>query len=395
MAEKSEQLFEAMLKEAGMPTTETALKAEWDAINTAEGSQITNNSAWSPFWRLISAIVTAPALWLVRLLVRHALPNVFLQFATGTYLDVYAWGVDLTRNPAVKAEGLLVFTRADASGSLTIPAGTRVESPAINGVIHAVITTADALIPEGQLESSVGVQAVEAGTTANLGPGYYSVLADAVSGITSVTNREDWLTTPGADKEDDEALRLRARNQFAAVGQYHHDAGYRAVVTAFSGIRADYVFFEKDGPRGPGTANGYIMIESGIPPAELVDSINTHVRESGNHGHGDDMRFFAMPSAPVALTVKVYPQLSCSAERREALRTDIENAVRSAFRENQDVPVTRTLPRSRFSLSLLDRELHELYPDLRSIEFNRAEDIVSGLSLPVLSSLTVTLGVGV
>ena len=395
MAEKPDQLFETMLKKAGVPTTEAAMKAEWDAINAAEGSQITNNSAWSPFWRLISAIVTAPALWLVRLLIRDALPNVFLKFASGSYLDVYAWGVELERKPAAHAEGVVLFTRASASGSLTIPRGTAVESPAINGVVHRVLTKADAVIPDGQLGLEVPVRAEEAGTAANLGPGYYSVLPEPVPGIASVTNRDAWLTSPGADEEDDESLRLRARNQFQAVGQYHHDAGYRAVVTAFSGIRADYVFFEKDGPRGPGTANGYIMIESGIPPAELVDSINTHVRESGNHGHGDDMRFFAMPSAPVALTVTVYPQLSCSTERREALRTDIENAVRSAFRENQDVPVTRPLPRSRFSLSLLDRELHELYPDLRSIEFNRAEDIVSGLSLPVLSSLTVTLGEGV
>ena len=62
MAEKPDQLFETMLEEASVPTTEAAMKAEWDAINAAEGSQITNNSAWSPFWRLISAIVTAYSL---------------------------------------------------------------------------------------------------------------------------------------------------------------------------------------------------------------------------------------------------------------------------------------------------------------------------------------------
>lgn len=62
MAEKPDQLFETMLKEAGVPTTEAAMKAEWDAINAAEGSQITNNSAWSPFWRLISAHRDRPGL---------------------------------------------------------------------------------------------------------------------------------------------------------------------------------------------------------------------------------------------------------------------------------------------------------------------------------------------
>lgn len=394
MAEKPDQLFETMLEEAGVPTTEAAMKAEWDAINAAEGSQITNNSAWSPFWRLISAIVTAPALWLVRLLIRDALPNVFLKFASGSYLDVYAWGVELERKPAAHAEGVVLFTRASASGSLTIPRGTAIESPAINGAVHRVLTKADAVIPDGQLGLEVPVRAEEAGTAANLGPGYYSVLPEPVPGIASVTNRDTWLTSPGADEEDDESLRLRARNQFQAVGQYHHDAGYRAVVTAFAGIRTDYIFFEKDGPRGPGTANGYIMIDSGIPPAELIQSINVHIRESGNHGHGDDILFFPMPALPVDLEATVYPLLSCGEERREALRAAAEDMIRAAFRENQDVEVTRTLPQSRFSFSRLDRELHDALPDLRSVEFS-LPDIVSELSLPVLRTLAVRLGEGV
>ena len=394
MAEKPDQLFETMLKEAGVPTTEAAMKAEWDAINAAEGSQITNNSAWSPFWRLISAIVTAPALWLVRLLIRDALPNVFLKFASGSYLDVYAWGVELERKPAAHAEGVVLFTRASASGSLTIPRGTAVESPAINGVVHRVLTKADAVIPDGQLGLEVPVRAEEAGTAANLGPGYYSVLPEPVPGIVTVANGDDWLVSPGSDEETDEAFRLRARAQFQAVGQYHHDAGYRQIVTEHFGVRADYVYFEKDGPRGPGTANGYLMLESGIPPASLVESVNAFIMESGNHGHGDDIRFFAMPDLPVELTVTVYPQLSCGEERREALRTDVENAVRSAFRENLDVDVTRTLPRSRFSFSQLDHELHAMFPDLRSVEFS-LQDIVSELSLPTLRSLTVRLGDGI
>ncbi len=394
MAEKPDQLFETMLKEAGVPTTEAAMKAEWDAINAAEGSQITNNSAWSPFWRLISAIVTAPALWLVRLLIRDALPNVFLKFASGSYLDVYAWGVELERKPATHAEGVVLFTRASASGSLTIPRGTAVESPAINGVVHRVLTKADAVIPDGQLGLEVPVRAEEAGTAANLGPGYYSVLPEPVPGIVTVANGDDWLVSPGSDEETDEAFRLRARAQLQAVGQYHHDAGYRQIVTEHFGVRADYVYFEKDGPRGPGTANGYLMLESGIPPASLVESVNAFIMESGNHGHGDDIRFFAMPDLPVELTVTVYPQLSCGEERREALRTDVENAVRSAFRENLDVDVTRTLPRSRFSFSQLDHELHAMFPDLRSVEFS-LQDIVSELSLPTLRSLTVRLGDGI
>ena len=54
MAENPDQLFEAMLQEAEIPTTAAGMQSRWDAINVEEGSQITNNSAWSPFWRLTS-----------------------------------------------------------------------------------------------------------------------------------------------------------------------------------------------------------------------------------------------------------------------------------------------------------------------------------------------------
>lgn len=388
----AQELFTTMLRESGMPVTQEEMQAKWDAINTAQGGLITNNSAWSPFWRLVSAIVTTPAVWLVSLLVDTALPNTFLRFASGAWLDIFAWGVDVLRKQATSAQGMLRFTRASASGALTIPAGTIVESPELSGMTYAVATIAEAVIPEGQLVLDVPVQAVQPGTAYNLGPGYYSIMAKPVPGIVSVTNGADWLTSPGADVEDDEALRLRGRNQFAAVGQYHHDAAYKALVAEYAGIRIDYLFFEKDGPRGPGTANCHIMIESGIPPQEVIDAINAHVRESGNHGHGDDMRCMPIAALPLDLAVKVYPVTSASADRVEALMQAVEDRIRCAFRENTDFKVTRALPLARFSFSRLGEELHAGLPDLRSVEFGR-EDVVAYLQLPTLASLSVTRGV--
>jgi len=386
------ELFTGMLRESGMPVTSEEMQAEWEAINEDQDSLITNDSAWSPFWRLISAIVTKPAQWLVALLVTTVLPNTFLRYASGAWLDVYAWGVDVVRKTAAYALGTVTFTRASASGALVIPAGTVIESPALNGVVYHVLTTAEAVIPEGQLSAAVAVRAEQAGAAYNLGPGYYSILAKPVPGIMSVSNGADWLTSPGADVEDDEALRLRCRNQFAAVGQYHHDAAYKAIISEFSGLRVDYLFFEKDGPRGPGTSNCHIMVESGIPPQELIDAINAHVRESGNHGHGDDLQCMAITPMPVDLTVTVYPLVSAGAERREVLRQAVEDRVRSAWRENTDFDVARVMPLSRFSFSRLAKELHAELPDLRSVEFSRG-DIVAQLELPVLANLDVSLGV--
>lgn len=388
----SESLFTQMLRESGMPVTDDEMRERWDAINEEQGSQITNDSNWSPFWRLISAIVTEPFKQLVELLVSTALPNLFLQYAAGQWLDVLAWGVDVERKAATYAQGVITFTRENSSGDLAVPGGTVVESPSVDGAVYQLVVEADTVIQDGQLSMDVPVRAAEAGADYNLGPGYYSILPQPVSGIASVTNGATWLTTPGADAEADEELRLRCRNQFSAVGQYHHDAAYRADIASFAGIRTDYIYFEHDAPRGPGSANAYVMIASGPAPQDFVDEINAHVRDSGNHGHGDDLLCFPMPVTALDLAAVVHPLANLDDDRREALRAGVENRIRAAFRDNADYDVTRTWPFSRFSLSRLDKELHEQLADLLSVEFVPADDIVTEMALPLLGTLAVTLG---
>lgn len=394
MSDQSEQLYTTMLKEAGVPVTEEAMQARWDAINAEQGSLITNDSAWSPFWRLISAIVTAPCKQLVKLLITTALPNLFLRHASGQWLDVYAWGVDLARKPAVASIGVITFTRESAAGQLTIPAGTVISTAKINGAVYRVAVDAETTIPDGTLAIDVAVTAEATGSAYNLGPGYYSILPVPVPGISSAVNGADWLTTPGADEEEDEPLRLRCRNQFSAVGQYHHDAAYRALIAAFAGIRTDYIWFEKGtAPRGPGSANGFIMIDSGPAPQAFVDTINAHIVDDGEHGHGDDLVCFPMPTDVFDLATTVYPQPNLSEERVFTLLTAVENRIRYAFRENSDFDdMTRTWPFSRFSFSQLDRELHAALPDLLSVEFNRQADIVSEMNLATLGTLAVAKG---
>ncbi|SOB60528.1 Baseplate J family protein [Pseudodesulfovibrio profundus] len=387
----SRELFEGMLKEADIPISEADMETRWKQINEAQGSLITNDSKWSPFWRLILAIVTTPCKWLVDLLVITALPNLFMKYASGQWLDVLVWAVNIKRKPETKAVGSIPFTRETSAGEITVPAGTVIESPKLDGYIYRVIVTADTTIPDGMLVASVPVEAEKPGSAYNLGPGYYSILPAPIPGIVAVSNTADWLETPGADEEKDEELRLRGRNQFSAVGQYHHDAAYKAVISEYAGIRTDYLFFEHNAPRGPGTANCFIMQETGAPPQEWVDDINQHIRDKGNHGHGDDMVCYPMPETPHDLTVTVFPKPNLSEDRIAALKKDVEDRVRCAFRENTIFTMTKTMPHSRFSLSQLDKDLHAM-PDLLSVEFNRTTDIVSTMDLPVLGTLLVQLG---
>ncbi|WP_419174399.1 baseplate J/gp47 family protein [Desulfosediminicola sp.] len=385
--------YKQMVIDAGIPTTESEMQQKWDELNAAEGVNIANSSAWSPFWRLVSAIVTTPAKWLVNLLSTHVLPNAFLRDATGQWLDLQAWAVDVERKVATKTTGQVLITKESADYDCTIEPGIFIATGSIGGKIYRVVTVGEKLIPAGTISAYVPVEAELGGSEYNLGPGYFSILQEPVPGVATVVNEADWITTAGADAESDEALRLRCRNQFSAVGQYHHDAAYRADISLFAGIQTDYVWFEHDAPRGPGSANAYVMIDSGAPSQELVDSINDYITSQGNHGHGDDLLIMPMPLTPYPLVVTVYHDSYLTLEQQATLQAEVENIVRYAFRENQNYSgVTRTMPFTRFSFSKLSDDLHQRLPDLRSVAFSRG-DITAVMELATLESLTVNLEV--
>lgn len=197
---------------------------------------------------------------------------------------------------------------------------------------------------------------------------------------------------PGADEESDDELRERCRNQFNLVGNYHTDAVYRSMIASVAGLSIDRIFFLHDAPRGPGTANAYLLLDSGVTSEPFIEAVNDYINTQGHHGHGDDMQCFAMPETRHDLSVTVYVRnlSNLEVEQQDTLKKGIENLIRCAFRENTDYDVKKTWPYSRFSFSQLGREAHKTFPDSDSIEFS-LKDITSDLSVPRLNSLTVSL----
>lgn len=384
--------YEAILADQGMPTTEAEVVAQFTALAQDEGL-ITNTSTMSPFWRLVTAIVTAPVLWLKDALVNTVMTNLFLATAGGVFVDLFAWAVNLARKDATAAEGVLRFTKADESIAVTVPAGTLIQTERINGTLYQLQTTAAVTIAAGQLSAQVPVIAGETGAGHNLAPGYYRILPEAIDGIAGVVNEEDWLTTLGADTEHDDELRDRTRNQFNLVGSYHVDAVYRALVAAIAGMTTDRIFFEHDAPRGPGTANVYLLLDTGVASDSFIDAVNDTLMTQGYHGHGDDVLCLAMPETVHALTVTVFINADSHLDEEDAalLLTHAGHLVRCAFRENSDYDVQKTWPHSRFSMSRLGEALHAQFPDIESVTFSQG-DIVSDLAVPRLASLTVVEG---
>jgi uncharacterized phage protein gp47/JayE len=385
--------FKKVIADAGIPTTEAGLKAAWEKEVEAQGAKVANTSSYSPFWRVMTALVTKPVLWLLDFLCLTVLPNFFVKTAVDAWLDMLAWAVNVERKGATKARGKLLFTRAVPDGVLELEKGIVVQSAAINGNVYQLVTTAPATFQQGQLQRDVSVEAIEAGSGFNLAPGYYAILPVPIPGIVQVVNKDSWLESPGADPEPNEQLRLRVRNQFSAVNQWHTDAVYRAMISAFPGVRPDGVYFEHGAPRGPGSANAYVLFDAGVPAATYLEQINSHIRDQGNHGHGDDLLAMVMPEVPVSVVMSFWPQPNLSTEQINTLKSEVELFIRAAFREStpRDYQPTLTYPQSRFSYSRLAEELHQQFADIASLRFAPGVDIISGLDIPRLSSVKVNL----
>lgn len=391
MTTKPDVDFNEVVKKSGMPTTAEELRTQFNAIAAEEGL-ITNTSRMSPFWRLITAIVIMPVLWLKDVLVSTVLANMFVATASGQLLRLLAWAVNVTPKPAVAAQGVIRFYKMDARAVITVKSGTRIQTERINGVVYELDTTADFTITADMASALIPVTASATGGAWNLAPGYYRILPVAVAGISRVVNEDDWLTTPGADEESDDELRERCRNQFNLVGNYHTDAVYRSMIASVAGLSIDRIYFEHDAPRGPGTANAYLLLDTGVISQPFIDAVNDHITGQGHHGHGDDMQCFPMPETLHQLNVTVYVEnlTNLAVDEYTALQSGVENLIRSAFRENSDFDVRRTWPYDRFSFSNLGRELHKAYAVIDSLAFSLT-DIVSDLNVPRLSDLTVEL----
>lgn len=383
--------FTQVLKDAGIPVTADALKERWRTIMTATGSAISNDDRMSPFWRVITALITTPVLWLINVIATVVIPNGFVKYATGEFLDILADAVNVTRKPATQALGVVRFTRVNLGLSITVPLGTVIQTASINGVIYKVLTTEAKSFLAGQSTLDVPVMAEQAGSAYNFAAGYFAILPVPIAGVTAVANPVDWLSTPGADVESDEDLRARCRNQFNTASDYHTDAVYKAMISQFPGVAIDAIWFEHNAPRGPGTANAFVLFDFAAPVSTYLAQINQFIIDQGNHGHGDSLIVFQMPEQTQTLTATVWVEKFLTAAEQTAVHDGVVDFINAAFRENTAYSPTLTKPYSRFSMSKLGQELHDAFPGIHSIDFSEEDDIVTAKWIPRLTSLTVTV----
>ncbi|MCL1123299.1 baseplate J/gp47 family protein [Shewanella surugensis] len=372
--------FKRIMQQAGIPTDSYSMQVKLESILENSDFVINNKSPMSPFWRLQKAMVTEPALDLINTLATQIMPNSFARLAKDEWLDLHGDARKLPRLTEVKVQGHITFSRADTTSALVIAAGTRIHSIPINGVVYTLVSLFDTEFSANESQVQVVVQAEFSGKNYNLSRGYYVYLEESIEGV-SITNNDDWLIIAGQDVETNENYQLRFRDAFATLGSYHVDSLYRTIIATYTGISADNIVFDKTAPRGPGSVDVYLYLDVGQVSQALLDRVNDYIA-AGNHGDGDDLKVFAVPLSSIDIDVNLLQHINTQDKR-----SDIEQFIRAAFRQNNDYQPTRCKPDALFSFSQLEAELHNNFPEIKSIKFAN-NNIAPSLSLPLPDKVT-------
>lgn len=388
---EDEQSFADSLTAQGIPTTEDEFNAKFESMAADEGLTFQNTSGTSAWWNWLRAIAVTPMTWLVEFLILTVLPGLFLKTATGSYLDFHGWRLGLDRKEASKTIGNIKFSRTAVGTTLTVPAGTIIQTASINGNVYQVATTGDGEFSTNDDELVIPVEAAETGSAYNLAANYFVVMPSPISGISSVTNDSDWITTPGSDEEDDETYRARLQGRSSSNCDWHINTVYKTLISEFAGIDYERIYIdETEAPRGAGSADGLILFDAGVPSETYIEEINAYVTDQGYHGLGDDFQVKAMPETSHDLTLTIWVAKGMPDDDKTALQANVEQMIRCAWRENTDYELTQTWPYSLFSFGRLTSEIISRYSSVQSIEWSNS-DFTNGAEICRIGTLTSTV----
>lgn len=189
----------------------------------------------------------------------------FPQTAEGEYLDRHAQSRGLQRNPAVAAEGILLFSIQEArTVDLQLPAGLCCATT--DGV--QFVTLQDGVIPAGRKNCVVKARAAEPGEQGNVAANTVCRMLQPPVGVQACTNVRPF--SGGVAEESDESLRQRLLESYRKLPNGANRAYYETQAKSVRGVAAVEVLPRA---RGLGTVDLVIAAETGMPSGALVEQV--------------------------------------------------------------------------------------------------------------------------
>jgi len=314
------------------------------------------------------------------------LKQAFPESATGAWLDLHCAQVGVTRRAATKAAGTVVFSRSGTSGNVKIPAGRIVKTlPDGAGSIYRYVTDADAVLPDGQTSVAVAVTAEAYGAASNVTVGSITEISTVIEGIEAVSNTADWLTSEGADAEDDDSLRERYCLKWTDANGCTKFA-YKSWALSVTGVIAVTILDQH--PRGQGTVDVVVKGAAGIPTTALVEAVRVAV--AAEAPVNDDF----LVKSPTAVDVAISANLVLTPDAGDAavIAAAAEARLRALFTDPTTVTKVSPLQIGE-DLTLARLTGTVMYVDgIKSVSWTSpaADVTVAADGLAVLASLVLT-----
>jgi uncharacterized phage protein gp47/JayE len=340
---------------------------------------------------ILRAVVEANAavvLWLEGLILQLLATT---RAATSNASDLDSWMGDygLTRLPAVAAKGSVTFSRFTPTAQAVVPVGAVVQTA--DGTQQYTVT-ADATNPaynagQGGYVLAAGVASVTvpvlanvAAAAGNAAPGAITTIAQAISGVDTVTNALQF--TNGADAETDAALRARFIAYVAGLSKATRIAIGNAIAALQTNV--SYVIVENLTYAGA-TQNNYFYIVvddgSGSPPAGFITAVYNAV---------DAVRPITSTFnvyAPVVVTANIAMTTTTAAGYSHATVNALVQAAIQTYVNS--LPLGATLTNSR--LAQLAYDASPAVMNVTGITINGSESDLTSTTVQIIKAGTVTV----
>ena len=242
-----------------------------------------------------------------------------LAYATGDYLDHIGILVGCERlKPSAAHTSLRYTLSAEREQATLIPVGSRVTAG--DGVYFA--TTEALSIPAGQLTGEVAAICTGEGSSANgYAPGELKKIVEPMPFVDSVTNTT--VTEGGADREEDDAYRLRIQEAPESYSCAGSSGAYIYWAKTASALISDVAVISPEACR----VNVYPLLEGGeLPGAEMLDIVSDTLNARTVRPLTDQVTVLppAIKSYNVNLTYYIDSEDATGAA---AIQTAVQNAV--------------------------------------------------------------------
>lgn len=249
----------------------------------------------------------------------NGIQGAFVSTAVGSALDALGLDRGVSRTGASNASGTLIFTRADTSGVLSLPAGVIVSTVNLDPTTNVNFSTlSPATFNAGVASVSVSAVCSTAGSLGNIGAGTISNIVSVAPGVTAVTNPT--AMTGGTDSESDASFRVRIWQTLTPQNSVTRING---AVLGVSGIFSAATFDQQD---GLGNFIVYACDQSGALAVPLKTTVQSAA--DGSKSLGTVGTVYTPTVTPINVAYNFAPQTNFVAA---TVQSDINSVIRAYF----------------------------------------------------------------